>query len=221
MINYRRWISLVIFLMGCSNEQPAANHNRGFDEAGIELYNSSERFNYDRKITKKANPLIDFLAKVVGGIAWFLNTIFGYLMIALLVALLIWILFRYVNQERMGSLENPEVLRIIDESKINDIDFNRLIGTALTSNDYRLAVRYTFLNVLQMLSLNKLISVRGGKTNYEYHNELPAVLKPKYRQILLVFENVWYGEFDGTSTIYSQINNNAIELQELIKNTDA
>lgn len=220
MMKYLFWLALIITLTGCTKDQPGST-DRGFNEEKIAYYNSSERFNYAKTIASVPNPVLRFLSKIVRGIAWFLNTIFGYVMITALVALLIFILFNYVNKERTNYQENVEVLRIIDESKIDEIDFAKLISKSLTRKDYRLAIRYTFLNALKGLSLHKLITVKEGKTNYEYYNELPVNLRPAYRQVLAVFEYVWYGEFDSSSTIYEQINTSAKELQELINESDA
>ena len=220
MTKYLYWIFLLMILIGCTKDQPISTE-RGFVEEKISYYNDSERFNYDRTITGEPNPILEFLSQIIRGIAWFLNTIFGYVMIAALIFLLIWILFRYVNQERINYSENPESLRIVDESKIDDIDFNKLISKALASSNYRLAIRYTFLNTLKGLSINKLIVVKEGKTNYEYYHELPIDFKSKYRQILSVFEYVWYGEFESSSTIYNKIDTSSKELQELIEKSDA
>lgn len=220
MTKYLIWIFLLVVLLGCTKDQPI-NTERGFAEEKIDYYNASERFNYDQIITSKPNPILEFLSQVIRGIAWFLNTIFGYVMIVALVILLIWILFSYVNQERISYNKTAETLRIVDESKIDDIDFNKLISKALAGGNYRLAIRYTFLNTLKGLSLHKLILVKEGKTNYEYYHELPVQLKPKYRQVLSVFEYVWYGEFESSSAIYSQMDTNAKELNELIKKSDA
>ena len=220
MTKYLTWIFLLVALLGCTKDQPVST-KRGFVEEKISYYNTSEQFNYDRTITSKPNPVLEFLSQIIRGIAWFLNTIFGYVMIAALIFLLIWILFRYVNQERINYSENPESLRIVDESKIDDIDFNKLISKALASSNYRLAIRYTFLNTLKRLSMNKLIVVKEGKTNYEYYHELPIDLKSKYRQVLSVFEYVWYGEFESSSTIYNKIDTSSKELQELIEKSDA
>lgn len=219
-MKYLFWLALIITLTGCTKDQPGST-DRGFNEEKIAYYNSSERFNYDKTIASEPNPVLRFLSKIVRGIAWFLNTIFGYVMIAALVALLIFILFNYVNKERTNYQENVEVLRIIDESKIDETDFTKLISKSLTRKDYRLAIRYTFLNALKGLSLHQLITVKEGKTNYEYYNELPVNLRPAYRQVLAIFEYVWYGEFDSSSAIYEQINTSVKELQELINESDA
>lgn len=219
-MKYLFWLALIISLTGCTKDQPAYT-DRGFNEEKITYYNSSERFNYDKTISSEPNSLSIFLSKIVRGIAWFLNTIFGFVMIAVLVALLIFILFNYVNKERTNYQENIEVLRVIDESKIDEIDFAGLIRKSLTRKDFRLAIRYTFLNALKGLSLHKLISVKEGKTNFEYYHELPANLKPAYKQVLSVFEYVWYGEFDSSLAIYEKINTSAKELQDLIDKSDA
>ena len=216
-----RWIFLIIILIGCNGDRPQSAQ-RGVDKERIDYYNSLERFNYDRVITTEPNPVFTIISKIINVIAWILNTIFGYLMIAVLVVLLIWVLFRYVNQERLTQESaTTEVLRVVDKNKISELDFSRLISKALAVNNYRLAIRYTFLNSLKGLSRNKLIRIKEGKTNYEYYHELPAALKPKYRQVLSVFEYVWYGEFDSSRAVYEQINTRAKELQELIKKPDA
>ena len=131
MIKHLSWIGLFIILIGCSRDTPVTSE-RGFDEGKITYYNSLDRFNYDKVITSKPNVVLNFLGEVIKAVAWFLNTIFGYLMIAALIALLVYILFRYVSKERVDNIENFERLRLVDESKIDELDFANLINKALS-----------------------------------------------------------------------------------------
>ena len=210
---------MFLVFISCSGDGLITSE-RGFSEEKIAYYNNLDRYDYDKVISSEPNIILGFLAKIIQAIAWFLNTIFGYIMIAALVGLLIYILFRYVNKERTAYTESNENLRLIEESALDDIDFSKLINIALAKKDYRLAVRFTFLKSLKRLSLSKLIIIKEGKTNYEYYYELPNSLQPAYRQVLSVFEYVWYGEFESSLAIYNRITSNAEELQELIDNAD-
>ncbi len=211
-------LRLIIFMLllaalgGCKER---ANTRRGFDQEKMAYYNASETYNYDKTIVVSDNPVLSFFARAISLVALFFNTVLGYILLAGLIALLIWILFRYVNQDRVSYTDAPDVMRVIDEKNVEQVDFAKLIAQALDKGDYRLAIRFSFLNLLKTLSRQELIKVKEGKTNFEYYYELPADLRPVYRQALAIFEYVWYGEFMATAATYQQISDRVQELQSL------
>ena len=83
---------------------------------------------------------------------------------------------------------------------------DRLIAKAVTNKNYRLAIRYRYLQTLQMLAGNRLLQFSVDKTNYQYVNELRG--KPYHNDfaaITLNYEYVWYGNFDISEDVYNKL----------------
>jgi Domain of unknown function (DUF4129) len=83
------------------------------------------------------------------------------------------------------------------ENNLHETDLDRYLRTAITNNDYRLAVRLYYLNVLKQYSLHEVIIWKKDKTNGEYLTEVRRKNDPTYpdfRTVTLLFERVWYGE---------------------------
>ncbi|MEO7292876.1 MAG: hypothetical protein ABIW34_07225 [Ginsengibacter sp.] len=94
-----------------------------------------------------------------------------------------------------------------EEESISDPSaYDKLISQALMNKNYRLAVRYGFLQTLQMLSESGLVQLSADKTNYQYVNELRG--KPyqnDFAALTLNYEYVWYGKFDISEDVYNRL----------------
>ena len=94
-----------------------------------------------------------------------------------------------------------------EEENISDPSaYDKLISQAVMNKNYRLAVRYGFLQTLQMLSGSGLVQLSGDKTNYQYVNELQG--KPyqnDFAALTLNYEYVWYGKFDISEDVYNRL----------------
>jgi len=120
-------------------------------------------------------------------------SVLAYALIFLLVGALLFVIF---NNVQIDKKINTEVE--VDEEEIEDIedvDVSQKFSEALANGDYRSAIRWRFLNVLQILSLKKIILWKPDKTNRDYNREITDIeLKNKFRQLALYYENVWYGD---------------------------
>jgi hypothetical protein len=89
---------------------------------------------------------------------------------------------------------------------IHEMDFDKLIGDALSKNDYRLGVRLVFLYALKMLSDKDHIHWDLGKTNHDYLEELEmAELKPGFSDLNYYFEYAWYGNFNINAEMFDHV----------------
>lgn len=84
----------------------------------------------------------------------------------------------------------------VEEETIETVDLDASIREAISQQQYRLAIRYLHLKVLQQLSQRELITWHSEKTNMDYYKELKIpVLKNGFQKTAYVYDYVWYGEF--------------------------
>ncbi|PQJ09828.1 hypothetical protein CJD36_018055 [Flavipsychrobacter stenotrophus] len=84
-------------------------------------------------------------------------------------------------------------------------DWEVLLQKAVSSNDLKLAVRYSYMWLLQMLQESELIKYREDKTNFEYYKELQhTAYKQSFKQISRQYEYVHYGNYPLSATSYNQ-----------------
>lgn len=97
----------------------------------------------------------------------------------------------YRNKHKVFP-ENQE----INADNIEAIDIRALIAQAEGNGDYRMAIRYYYLLVLQLLSKHQLIKYQDDKTNADY---LRALASHKFygyfSQASYIYNYTWYGEF--------------------------
>lgn len=85
-------------------------------------------------------------------------------------------------------------------------DMDRLIRQALQNRNFRLAIRYQYLNNLYKLAEKGLVQFAVDKTNYQYVTELTnQQQRNDFAKLTLHYEYVWYGEFDIDETLYQKI----------------
>lgn len=90
---------------------------------------------------------------------------------------------------------------------IKELEVDRLLREALTSGNYRLAIRICFLGLLKKLDEDGLIVWKKDKTNRDYLSELYS--KSRYfnevKTVTLAYEQVWYGDHDLHQHSYENI----------------
>jgi hypothetical protein len=88
-----------------------------------------------------------------------------------------------------------------------DIEANNweeLMQQASHNNDARLAVRYSYMWLLQILQQKNLIQYSADKTNYEYYRELAeTTYRQPFRTLSKQYEYTWYGKYELSQTAYN------------------
>ena len=104
------------------------------------------------------------------------------------------------------SLKSTAFTEIED---ITEADYDKLRKEAIANEKYALAVRYSYLKALQMLTNNEMIAFRPNKTNTDYFAELAPkkAIQKHFGEISLAFEYVYYGEFVLNKNRFEKINN--------------
>lgn len=114
-----------------------------------------------------------------------------------------------------NKIPSPETSR---EDIAGPKDFNAMIQQASGSGQYRIAVRYHYLNTLYKLADGKIIEMAPDKTNYQYVKEInnPSY-KNSFASLTLIYEYVWYGEFSIDENIYCKINDQFFSFNKAIQ----
>lgn len=120
----------------------------------------------------------------------------------LLLALFLYLVIRFfIKSSILGigqNKKNPNVVTLSEEEHIiKNEDIQELIKKALADENYRLAIRYYYLFILQLLSERELIDWQQQKTNDDYMAELSdSSFKNDFVKATLLYDYVWYGEFE-------------------------
>jgi len=98
---------------------------------------------------------------------------------------------------------NGEKIKVDDE---NPEDPASLVDMAVSEGNYRLAVRYLYLQTLINLAEKKYLRTGTEKTNYQYVNEIRnQPFANDFASLTLKYEYVWYGEYPLDNEVYEQI----------------
>ena len=111
----------------------------------------------------------------------------------------------------------PDLLLDEDEKIIRSRDIPGLIQKALAKNNYRLAIRYQFLFVLQQLSEKDLVIYDAAKTDEEYLAEIKdGQLKDQFKKVNRIYDFIWYGNFQTDQQNYLKIERDFQKIKSLL-----
>ncbi len=149
------------------------------------------------------------VGEAVGAFAFFLKIV-PYILLLVLLYLLIRFFINVNAQSLIHNRRNENMVSLSeDEHIIKNEDIQQLIQKAIAEKNYRLAIRYYYLNILKSMSNKEIISWEIQKTNYDYLNEIKALeLKQPFTKITRLYDYVWYGDFgiDEPSFLKAQAN---------------
>ena len=137
------------------------------------------------------NWLFSFFASTAG-------TVFFIILLVLIVG---FILYRILNGEgnrlfgkASKNLQDAETIITGEDLFTNNWDAR--LQAALKEGNMRLAIRYSYMMLLQMLQKHELIQYRQDKTNSEYYRELSGNdYRLPFRQLSRQYETAWYGAY--------------------------
>lgn len=207
-----------------------------FEEGKLESYKEYPQFNYSetppdnwwtrfkRYINLQYHRLLDWLfgEYTANSFVLFLIRLLPYLVLLGVLILAVWI-FNRMNPAAfiLGEPKEGEVFFSEDEEIIRSQDIGALIEKAIAEEDYRLAIRYSFLMVLQRMSENGLIDYGFSKTDTDYFSELknPA-LQQQFRKLSRIYDYVWYGNFEASLSHLEQSKKEMDLMLDLIQKND-
>lgn len=185
-----------------------------FDNATLEKFKNDRAFNYEQVQQENWWTLFkDWLWEqwvklwtwIIGdyrahGIVAILIELLPYIIILGIVVFALWLFYKLnPGASLFGTREKPEIFLSEEEEIIKTANISELIDNALANKQYRLAIRYFYLLILQKLSEENYIEYKSNKTNSEYISEINSEkLKQAFRRATSVYDYVWYGNFEVT-----------------------
>jgi hypothetical protein len=177
----------------------------------IAAWRQDGAFDYNRELLTTQDSLTqwllmkfaELLARLFGSeAASMLSRPLLFLLGAVVVGIVVWFLYKQRPElfgRRKKTLAEEESFQ---EETIYGIDFDRLIGTAEESGDWREAIRYTYLKTLRFLSDRGHIDWQLSKTptQYVYEDKHPA-----FRQLTTHFLQIRYGNYEATRALYEEV----------------
>ena len=196
--------------------------------AALDKFRNDSEFNYSREI-----PYEKTLWGMIGYyIAKFFSSLYEiegssnwmrWLWIGLLSVVAVFGLIKMLGVDMSGIFfsKPPPAVDLSDTVIDEHVDRNKLgamLEKALEEKQYRLAVRLTYLIVLQRLSDAGQIHWQADKTNRSYLNEInDQKLRQPFANLTRLYEYVWYGDFDIHAERYRDIENDFDELNRLLR----
>ncbi|AEE51464.1 DUF4129 domain-containing protein [Haliscomenobacter hydrossis] len=144
--------------------------------------------------------------------------------ILLLAFILALIIRHYFNAPRNIAVRKivVEDMSIEDiEEHLEETELNPFIRKAIDQNDYTLAIRLYYLEMLKQLSSQKAIHWRKNKTNRQYLQEMAhSPWFVDFRTLTLIFERVRYGGMELSRPEFEEIEPNFTTFLEGIAPAD-
>lgn len=200
---------------------------RTLDKNKLNSYKSNPDFDYERK----SESSMTFFEKIIEWIKDKIRTLFydeeyatvsDVIMYSLMgIALLIIISGIFKTETRNIFAKNTPASSIYyDESEenIHELNFDELIAQTLRNQNYRLALRLTYLKLLKDLDSANIIKWRGDKTNHELIIQIKQQqISTPAKELTRKFENIWYGGIEINEDGYASYRNAYNNLAETLK----
>lgn len=197
-----------------------------YNAARIAEYQSDARYDYNSQLQMSDTGLTEIIRQWLAHILRRLfrnaevdtiDTWTGWVLIGgfvLVLALAIYFIRKKHPALFMREKKMPDLPYDVEEENIYGVDFEKELSAALTSNDFRSAVRLLYLQTLRFLADKQRIDWRIFKTPTEYIYELkPAVLRPVFRDFMNRFLQVRYSNYQATPELFDAMR----ELQRQIR----
>ncbi len=158
-----------------------------------------DKFDYDRIVKeKKRKPPSPPFFSLPTGIFQFLM----YVVLGIIILMIIYFIvknaggFSFGKEQKKIKFDASGEQELEDEDNIENNDFYRLIQKAKSDKEFRKAIRYYHLWVLQSLSDKKIIRWNKDKTDYDYYQELAQnPIKEDFSNAVYLYDYIWYGNF--------------------------
>lgn len=121
------------------------------------------------------------------------------------------------GQKKLPDDEEEEIAAVVAEDLFTT-NWEEQLEKAIRENNLRLAVRFGYMRLLQLLQEKQLIQYRSDKTNYDYYHELGETeIKTPFRQLSRQYEFAWYGDYAVAPQVFEAYINTFNQLKSRLK----
>jgi hypothetical protein len=150
---------------------------------------------------------------------FFSSDIFRIIIWCLAISFVLFVIFQLFFSEGIFLKKAKKLPMVMEQKEPDELDlktdYEALKLKALNAGDYRMAVRYQYLNALQKLNNKSLLVFAPDKTNYQYVRELSGKpMGPAFARLTLEYEYVWFGKFELSPDMYQQINEHYLQFNQ-------
>jgi hypothetical protein len=206
-----RWIFFIVFSFACNflfaqkqfKVDSMLVEKRLFNGNDIRQLKTDKAFQYDRYVEPPKSLWdrfwgwfwyqVDQLLSTKGG-----RTTMWTVFIILGVAVLTYFVLKVMGMNKssfFGRRNFNDLNYTISSEDIHGISFDQAIEEAITSSNFRLAIRLLYLQSLKKLSDSNYITWQLNKTNTDYLQETSQrEWHPVFSSLTYNFEYTWYGE---------------------------
>lgn len=149
----------------------------------------------------------------------FASVVFQAILWIFAISFVLFILYRLFLAEgafRKKTTSSNVVAPAAEEEVIDsESDFELLIKQAVQQGNFRLAIRYQYLQTLHKLADKQLVQMAADKTNYQYVREISNQnYQNDFAALTLNYEYVWYGEFAIDEITYRRLENGFVQFNQ-------
>jgi len=194
-------------------------NDKAFDYLA-DIENDSWWTRFKRWLSLNYNQLMEWLFGdyTANRLVAILLLVLPYLLIAAIIGLIVWLFIRLnPGPSLIGVPETGSVTFNEEEEIVRSQDISSLIDSAIRAGNYRLAVRYYYLQLLKHLDNKGLIDYEFQKTNAEYLAEIKDdSYKPKVKRLMRLYDFIWYGSFSVSENDFLVAQNSFREVENSI-----
>jgi hypothetical protein len=173
--------------------------DKEFEYANDPDFWNEERARVNNELLGDRNPT--WLDKLFSQI-WFRRTL-----LALMVCLLVFAVVKIALSNRLMMRRAPKKFNMADDAEaLHKDDIDKQVQQAEQEGNFRLAVRYQYMKILQQMDARGMIQLDAKSTNWDYVNRMNNhPLKKQFLLLTRAYEYVWYGEFPLNGEQYQYI----------------
>jgi hypothetical protein len=178
--------------------------------------------NIPKKKKKKEKPPAELDPGAIEGFATFLK----YFLIILGVGTILFILYKLVEADSIFGRADKKLTdkdiafaENADEEELLKKELLDYIKKAEAAQNYKVAVRLRYLDVIQNLNDRAIIRWKREKTNLQYYREISdGQMKAPFKIVTRHYEDVWFGEKSIDGSQYNLMVVDFLEMQKHIQN---
>ncbi|NBC58702.1 MAG: hypothetical protein GVY05_10530 [Bacteroidetes bacterium] len=139
---------------------------------------------------------------------FFIFKVLPYLVLGAALIFIVWFIVRTnPGNQIMRQHQASKVTLTEEEELLMTRDLEKLANEAISNEQYRLAIRYLYLNCIKRLDLKGIIKYANDKTNFEYLKEIEfKELSKIFKQLTIAYEQTWYGQMQFDETYFQNLN---------------